>query len=77
MGCLMGNPYHLLSGIKQGDLGAVLLQELEQIPGLKPHGGGVVVGMNAADFACNQVLVWVHGGAFRKKSPQLTLGCSS
>lgn len=36
-----------LSGIKQSDLRAVLLQEPEQILGLEPLGGGVGVGMYA------------------------------
>ena len=34
-------------GFKQGDLGAVLLQEPEQILGFEPYGGGIVVGMYA------------------------------
>lgn len=34
------------SGIKQSDLSAGLFQEPEQIPGLEPHGGSVVVGVD-------------------------------
>lgn len=34
-----------LSGIKQSDLRAVLFQELEQILGFEPYGGGIVIGV--------------------------------
>ena len=31
--------------LKQGDLGAVLLQEPEQVLGFEPYGGGIVIGV--------------------------------
>ena len=42
LGRLAGNK---LPCLKQGDLRAVLLQELEQILGFEPYGGGIVIGV--------------------------------